>query len=73
MLLRVAGNAIAKEAGKPARVLRPATCRISQADALALLPSVHCDGLTGHHAETEGSEDGRRNERQADCLGSAGP
>ena len=58
VVIRVAGNAIAKEAGKPARVLRKATCKVDQAGALALLPSVHCNGLTGHHAATEGSEDG---------------
>lgn len=58
MLLFVAGNAIAKQAGKPARIIRKGVCRLDQSGALALLPSVHCDGLTGHHADTEGGEDG---------------
>ena len=46
MLLFVAGHAIAKEAGKPARVIRKGSSRLDQKDALALLPR-----LTGHDKE----------------------
>ena len=46
VLLFVAGHAIAKEAGKPARVIRKASSRLDQKDALALLPR-----LTGHDKE----------------------
>lgn len=37
VLLRIGGNAIAKTAGKPARVVGQGRCRLDQSGAMALL------------------------------------
>ena len=47
VLLRTCGSAIAKEAGKPARVIGKGVCRLDQSGALALLPVVASEGHLG--------------------------